>query len=169
MTGPGKSPLFAAALHHTIVALAPSQHLYRVALSAIADDIRAMGEGLLRPEIHEQIWDDLPWTHFRGGIDQIALSCPTGGETNAALLRYRAGASVPHHLHVGNEHIIVLAGSQQDARGRYRRGAVICNAAGTAHSVLSPEGCVVGVFWEKPVRFLAGWKQDPRDPSRQEH
>jgi len=165
---PGKSSLIVEALHDTIAAVAPSQHLYRGALVAILDDIRAMAEGRMRPEPHANSWDDLPWTHFRGGIDQIVLSCPAGGESVAALLRYRAGASVPHHLHVGNEHIVILAGSQQDSHGRYRRGTATCNPAGTAHSVLSLKGCVVGVFWEKPVRFLASWKQDPRDPTRQD-
>ena len=164
---PQRTTFFAEALDHSIERIAPSEHWYRAALTAVADDIRSMLRGLVHEEPHAGIWAALPWTHFHDGIDRIALSCPGSGDAAASLFRYRAGASVPHHLHVGNEHVIVIAGSQQDAHGHYGRGAAVLNPAGTAHSVLSPDGCVAGVFWEKPVRFLTGGPAEPIGPPRQ--
>ena len=147
-----------AALDATIARFAPESDRSRAALVALAGEFRHMTRGPVDEEPHERArtWDDLPWVYFRDGIDTVALSCPQGGVAAAALLRYRAGASIPDHLHTGDEHIIVLSGSQRDERGTYVRGATIFNAAGSTHNVFSPEGCVVGVFWEKPVRFLAG-------------
>ena len=71
-----------------------------------------------------------------------------------AVLRYRAGASVPRHLHQGLETVLVLEGSQSDERGRYQAGAIVFNAAGTEHSVWSEDGCVVLIQWERPVLIL---------------
>jgi anti-sigma factor ChrR (cupin superfamily) len=60
---------------------------------------------------------------------------------------------VPRHEHAGYEHVFVLAGSQQDARGSYGKGSFVSNPPGTAHEVLSPEGCLVLVIWQRPVVF----------------
>jgi len=101
----------------------------------------------------EPVWGALPWQFFREGLEIVPLS-PTGQiDDVAALLRYRAGASVPYHVHLGIEHVLVLNGSQEDEHGRYSCGASTTNPAGTAHSVTSSEGCVVGIVWERPIEF----------------
>jgi anti-sigma factor ChrR (cupin superfamily) len=69
------------------------------------------------------------------------------------VLRYLPGAEVPRHVHTGFEHILVLSGAQHDERGRYTAGTFVVNPAGTAHRVWSPEGCLVLIVWERPVRF----------------
>ena len=102
----------------------------------------------------EPVWDDLPWRFFREGLEIVPLLSPTEfDEAEAALLRYRAGAMVPFHIHTGDEHVFILDGSQQDEAARYVSGTGMVNRAGTGHSVSSPEGCVVGILWEKPIRF----------------
>jgi anti-sigma factor ChrR (cupin superfamily) len=94
----------------------------------------------------------LPWTRFRDGVDIIALGTAPGGEA-AALLRYVAQGAVPHHSHPGNEHILILDGSQTDQRGHYPRGALVHNTPGSSHSVVSSAGCLVAIVWEKPIIF----------------
>lgn len=69
----------------------------------------------------------------------------------AAFLRYAPGAEVPHHEHGGYEHIIVLEGSQHDARGRYVRGTCLVSPPGSSHSVASDDGCLVLAIWNRPV------------------
>lgn len=97
--------------------------------------------------------DALPWQPLRPGVEIHRLY---GGEhdgPSAALLRYRPGAEVPWHVHAGAEHILVLSGSQEDHRGRYGAGSFVVNQPGTRHRVVSPDGCLVLVVWERPVRF----------------
>ncbi|MCA2642894.1 MAG: cupin domain-containing protein [Pseudanabaena sp.] len=95
-------------------------------------------------------YDDLPWEPFRQGVEIYPLYKNDMG-ASAALLRYEAGAKVPHHSHSGYEHIFVLSGSQADAHGKYTKGSVVINSPDTSHQVSSEEGCVVLIVWEKPV------------------
>jgi anti-sigma factor ChrR (cupin superfamily) len=75
-----------------------------------------------------------------------------GGPT-AALLRYAPGARVPAHLHRGNEHILVLRGSQRDEQGTYEAGTLLAHGVGTGHSVSSDVGCIVLAIWFAPVEI----------------
>jgi anti-sigma factor ChrR (cupin superfamily) len=95
----------------------------------------------------------LTWTPMRPGIEahQLYENGPDGPA--AALLRYQPGATLARHRHTGYEHIFVLVGSQRDERGLYQAGAMVVNPPGSAHNVSSPEGCIVLVLWERPVRF----------------
>lgn len=95
----------------------------------------------------------IAWQPFRPGVAIFRLyDCGDDGPA-AALLRYEPGAGVPRHAHVGFEHVLVLAGAQEDERGRYAAGTAVINPPGSAHSVRSPEGCVALLIWERPVRF----------------
>jgi anti-sigma factor ChrR (cupin superfamily) len=94
------------------------------------------------------------WRRFREGIDILPLYSAGVNGASAALIKYSPGARAPRHLHRGREHIIVLSGSQRDARGTYHAGDVIVNEAGTIHEVMSDEGCVVMAHWALPVLFL---------------
>lgn len=95
-------------------------------------------------------YEDLQWEPFRQGVQIYPLYKDDLG-ASAALLRYEAGAKVPHHSHSGYEHIFVLSGSQSDANGKYGKGDVIINSPHTSHQVSSEEGCVVLIVWERPV------------------
>jgi anti-sigma factor ChrR (cupin superfamily) len=91
---------------------------------------------------------------LRPGVDIAYLYRDEAGGSSAALLRYSPGAKVPRHEHAGHEHILVLDGSQRDERGEYFPGSLIINPPGTAHSVESPNGCLVLIIWSRPIHFL---------------
>ena len=97
------------------------------------------------------VQDQLPWQPFRPGIEIYPLTHNPATGFQVALLRYQPGATVPHHEHPGYEHILVLSGAQQDDRGQYPEGTLAINTPGSTHQVTSPEGCIVLIFWEKPV------------------
>ena len=98
-------------------------------------------------------WRNAAFGPFRPGVEIARLAGDPDG-ASVALLRYQAGASVPMHEHTGLETIIVLDGVQSDERGRYPRGTMVVNPAGSRHSVWSEEGCVVLIQWERPVRII---------------
>ena len=93
------------------------------------------------------------WRPLRPGIEIRVLQESVDGEERVALLRYRPGATVPRHRHLGEEHIYVLEGAQEDECGHYPAGSYIRNAAGSAHSVASPEGCLVLIHWTGGLDF----------------
>lgn len=96
-------------------------------------------------------WDRADFAAFRAGVEIAWLH---RGPPDVALLRYAPGAQVPAHFHPGLETILVLSGSQSDARGTYHAGALVVNPAGTSHRVWSDAGCVVLIQWTLPVVFL---------------
>jgi anti-sigma factor ChrR (cupin superfamily) len=93
------------------------------------------------------------WTALRPGIEIHRLYDGGPDGASAAFLRYQPGARLARHRHVALEHIFVLAGSQEDERGRYPAGALVINPPGTSHIVTSTEGCIVLALWERPVSF----------------
>ncbi len=98
-------------------------------------------------------YDSLEWEPFRKGIEIIRIYGTPHRGPSAALLRYEAGAKLPHHAHTGYEHIIVLSGSQTDDNGRHSEGSVIINPPASGHSVTVDSNCVVLAIWEHPVVF----------------
>jgi anti-sigma factor ChrR (cupin superfamily) len=98
---------------------------------------------------------DAAWRKLSDGVTLRILFQDTDSDYHVGLIRYQPGASVPYHLHTGDEHIYILSGSQQDERGLYTAGSYIYNPQGTKHSVSSEEGCMVLVHWHKPVQFIA--------------
>ncbi|HVZ72333.1 MAG TPA: cupin domain-containing protein [Polyangia bacterium] len=95
---------------------------------------------------------DFTWEPLRPGIEIHRLY---GGERgpSAAVLRYAPGAKLALHEHPGYEHIFILEGAQVDDHGRYDAPSFIVNPPGSTHSVTSPDGCLVLVIWQEPVRF----------------
>ena len=112
-----------------------------------------LGTPLALPNLNALVNDaTLAWEAFRPGIEIHRLYAAPDGQV-AALLRYAPGARLPHHRHVGLEHILVLSGSQEDDRGTYHVGSLLVHPPGTSHAVRSRTGCVVLALWEKPVEF----------------
>ncbi len=99
---------------------------------------------------------DVEWTPWREGVDICRLYGDESSGRSAALLRYAPNAEVPLHEHDGFEHIFVLTGAQEDARGVYRAGTMVVNPPGSRHRVRSPDGCTVLILWERPVVLVAG-------------
>jgi anti-sigma factor ChrR (cupin superfamily) len=95
----------------------------------------------------------LRWEPMRPGIEVHPLYGFGSNGPAAAFLRYAPGTRLDRHRHDGFEHVFVLAGSQEDERGRYGAGALVINPPGSAHNVSSSEGCIVLVVWERPVVF----------------
>ena len=93
------------------------------------------------------------WEAFRDGIDIAWLYRNGDHGPAAAFLRYAPGARVPFHHHAGYEHVLILEGSQSDRNGCHRAGAMVINPPGTSHEVMSEEGCIVLIIWERPVIF----------------
>jgi anti-sigma factor ChrR (cupin superfamily) len=106
----------------------------------------------LPPEILHDTPDG--WLPLRDGVRFRLLYQDPDTGYKAALVRYEPGASVPRHRHAGDEHIYVLAGSQQDERGLYTAGSYLFNPEGSEHSIISQEGCLVLAHWLKPVQFM---------------
>ena len=78
------------------------------------------------------------WEKFREGID-IHRLYDTAGGPSAALLRYRAGAALQRHVHVGYEHILVLRGSQIDDAGEHVAGTLLVYQPGQFAHGAKPE------------------------------
>jgi anti-sigma factor ChrR (cupin superfamily) len=98
--------------------------------------------------------DRIPWKPFREGVEIHRIYGDGINGPSAALLRYRDKSEIPLHEHPGFEHIIILSGSQEDAQGKFGPGTLIINPPGSRHRVVSEEGCIVLVIYEKPVRFI---------------
>jgi anti-sigma factor ChrR (cupin superfamily) len=50
--------------------------------------------------------------------------------------------------------VIVISGSQADAQGLLEAGDVALNVPGTEHEVVSEEGCLVLLVWERQPIIL---------------
>ncbi len=144
-----------------------------VGWTATADNVLKALSGIerdARPAIHRAVatvskalrnlvgnterFDDIAWQPFRSGVEIFPiLDSAIPGKYASALLRYQPGASVPQHVHLGCEHIVVLAGSQSDGCETYKAGDLFASPPGTSHSISSPDGCVVLAVWEKLVSF----------------
>ena len=94
------------------------------------------------------------WEDLRPGIQIMSLFEGAPGNYKSALMRFRPGASLPAHIHLGDEHVYVLTGCQEDEYGGYEAGGYIYNPIGTAHRVWSEEGCLVLMHWRAPIRYL---------------
>ena len=97
--------------------------------------------------------NQLPWQPLRAGVEICSLYQDADSGSQLALLRYQPGATVPRHHHPGYEQILVLAGEQGDERGLYPAGTLVINPPGSQHQVTSPQGCIVLIFWQRPVVF----------------
>ena len=106
----------------------------------------------LSPELLQN--SDSDWRQLQIGVTLRMLFQDADSDYSVGLIRYDPGASVPLHLHIGDEHIYVLSGSQQDERGVYQAGSYIYNPEGSQHSVRSENGCLVLAHWHKPVQFI---------------
>ena len=95
----------------------------------------------------------LDWQPFHPGVVIARLYKEEDGHT-AALLRYEPGASVPHHVHPGFEHLFIISGDQVDQAGNHPAGTLLVNPPGSAHHVTSLSGCLVLAIWEQPPKFL---------------
>jgi anti-sigma factor ChrR (cupin superfamily) len=97
---------------------------------------------------------DVTWSPFRPGISICRLFGDGGPGPSAALLKYEPGGQVPLHRHRGFEVIFMIAGSQTDEDCTLYAQDVKVNPPGTAHSVVSRNGCIALLLWQQPVSFV---------------
>lgn len=114
------------------------------------NELQLIVRGLLNID---EVQHQLEWEEFREGVEIHRLYQEKDQGPAAALLRYRAGARVPLHLHVGFEHILVLSGSQSDGEKVFESGSLVISAPGSKHQIFSENGCIVLAIWQKPVEF----------------
>ena len=65
------------------------------------------------------------------------------GRERVRLERLAPGTRLERHDHPGGEEILVLDGAFEDEHGRYMKGTWLRNPDGSAHAMLSPEGCML--------------------------
>ncbi|MDB5051377.1 MAG: cupin [Fibrobacteres bacterium] len=94
------------------------------------------------------------WEQLRPGVQVMSMFEGAPGNYKTALVRYRPGSAVPAHIHLGDEHVYILSGCQEDEFGSYDTGAYLYNPMGTTHRVWSEEGCLAMIHWRAPVRYL---------------
>lgn len=100
--------------------------------------------------------NNLDWQPYTLGGRVGAQICRLYGGNNsedssAAFVRYLPGAMAKPHRHQGYETIQVLEGSYIDETGEYSAGMQVTYPPGSIHSVVSEEGAVMFIVWEKPT------------------
>lgn len=94
------------------------------------------------------------WEALCPGVQIMSMFEGSPGNYKTALVRYRPGSSIPAHIHLGDEHVYVLSGCQEDEYDSYDAGAYIYNPMGTTHRVWSEEGCLALIHWRAQILFL---------------
>ncbi|MFV8816476.1 ChrR family anti-sigma-E factor [Haliea sp. E17] len=124
----------------------------------------AQGSPHLVQRLIQGDFKDLDWRHIGSSVQVCHLR--TGDRENEfALYHIRAGGSIPHHTHRGNELTLVLEGGFSDEEGHYRAGDFIQRDASHRHSptaTLDRDCICVGVL-DAPVRFT-DWRFRPVNP-----
>lgn len=109
---------------------------------------RALGAGELR------------WRRALLGGGRIALVDRDSASGSSLYLGEMGGGQrFPRHLHLGTEHVILLAGGYDDEVGSYQLGDFASYAPGTEHApeTLDGEACWILFQLEGGVRFR-GWR-----------
>jgi len=97
---------------------------------------------------------DLKWGRLAPRVHQILIKTP-GCPSQARLLRFQSGMSVPEHGHRGRELTLVLTGSLCDRETTLRRGDIAESDEGTEHQPYAGPGedCICLAVTDAPLRF----------------
>jgi putative transcriptional regulator len=97
---------------------------------------------------------DLKWVRVAPRVQQIMIKTP-GCPSQARLLRFQSGMSVPEHGHRGRELTLVLTGSLCDREIRLRRGDIAESDERTEHQPHAGPGedCICLAVTDAPLRF----------------
>ncbi len=97
---------------------------------------------------------DLKWVRVAPRVQQIMIRTP-GCASQARLLRFQSGMSVPEHGHRGRELTLVLTGSLCDGETTLRRGDIAESDERTEHQPHAGAGedCVCLAVTDAPLRF----------------
>jgi ChrR Cupin-like domain len=106
--------------------------------------------------------EDVEFTPYQPGLRENVLihllfdntvDDPAGSD--AAIIKYLAGAYVPRHLHMGYEMVLVLQGEYVENDVLYQPGSLIIRAPGTTHEMRSETGCTILAMRDVPVKQLS--------------
>lgn len=101
--------------------------------------------------------DALPWIPLGSKFKYTELA--TGDrKRETSLFNIKAGGSVPHHSHRGDEITVVLKGSFSDQDDHYQAGDFIVRTRGEAHRPVAAqdEDCLCLSTLDAPIR-LSNW------------
>lgn len=94
---------------------------------------RELLASLARPELWQTVLPDVELVHLDGG--------PAVAGADVGFVRVAAGATFPHHTHLGSERCLVLQGGFVEDDGTVvRAGTSTFRATGTAHSLTALPG-----------------------------
>lgn len=98
--------------------------------------------------------DDLNWIRMAPRVQQIQINTPNS-RSQARLLRFQSGTSVPAHGHRGRELTLVLTGSLCDRDTILYRGDIAETDERTEHQPHAgpDEDCICLAVTDAPLRF----------------
>jgi len=102
-------------------------------------------------------FDDLPWQSIAPNVS-ISELCSEGSGAKAALVKVKAGGSMAHHSHTGDEVTVILEGSFSDEDGCYKPGDFIFRDSGHKHKPVATndQDCICLIVLDGPIQ-LTGW------------
>lgn len=121
----------------------------------------AYQDKVLKLEIGKVSLPDIPFEIYQPGLRENVLihllfdnksRDPNGSD--AALIKYLAGAFTPRHLHIGYEMVLVLEGEYVENDILYKPGSLIIRAPGTTHEMRTDKGCTILAMRDIPVKQL---------------
>jgi putative transcriptional regulator len=98
--------------------------------------------------------DELQWKRLAPRVQQIAIET-VDRSSQARLLRFQSGLTVPSHGHNGRELTLVLAGSLCDREAVLHRGDIAETDERTEHQPFAGPGedCICLAVTDAPLRF----------------
>ena len=102
-------------------------------------------------------FDELNWSKLSPSIS-ISEICSEGNGSKAALVKVKAGGSMAHHSHTGEEVTVILQGSFSDEDGIYCKGDYLFRQPGHKHNpiVSKDQDCICLMVLDAPIQFT-GW------------
>ena len=149
-------------LKNSVLAKLHSQN-EKTATNTLADKIIETGTLLsnsvpkcLRKWVPES-FDHLSWQSVAPNVSMTEL-CTDASGTKAALVRVKAGGSMAHHSHTGDEVTVILEGSFSDEDGCYKAGDFIFRDSGHKHKPVATndQDCICLIVLDGPIQ-LTGW------------
>jgi putative transcriptional regulator len=126
--------------------------------------LAATGSGMTRSDLPKAVaklargsLDNLSWRkigrYFR--YTNLPVSDP---QRESSLLHIKAGGSVPHHKHAGDEITVILKGSFSDSEDNYGIGDFIVRTPGETHRPVAAqnEDCLCLVSLDAPI-VMSNW------------
>lgn len=92
--------------------------------------------------------EDIPWETK----DNILTKSPVQDDNgfNMEVLKLKPYQKIPYHSHTCTNYNYILMGSMSDLDGKYTRGDLVINKAGSKHEVKAGFfGCKFLVFWNE--------------------